>query len=539
MAAPSSQPIPLPIVAEPGIQKDGTAYRANAHVNGQWVRFKNAWAQKMLGFERIQQGNDELIVNMFEIPNSDSTDVYLGRGSSVRFFNITNEGVVGDEIDRTPIALKADRNNSWSFCTFSVTEVDGLGNSVLVQYIFAQVNNDRINIAQRSNGQVFYGRVNDTTPLQVLMKDGVGGTQPLECSGSIIAYPPVLVALDNDGVIKFSEANNPFLWQHTAGTDNLQPVGNTKCIAGLSYQGFLIMWTLNELFRLTYVPEDLTPPTPRAALFEFSTIMSGITILSPNSIVSYQNLIFWVGIGQFYIFNGSVQRLENNMNSDYFFDTINKAYKGTVWAIANPQFDEVIFFFPGLGQSEPTRSVSYGVGKQKWWNNDWERSSGIVLSTYEYPLMASSTLETSLNVYGQPIQTYPLWQHEKAIDKVVDGIRYPIYSFIQYPYIDLFTKSPGPETNRLMITQRIELDFIVRGILSLSVLNFNYPQSDPDVFGPVTFTVGDEYIDNIISQGRIVSILLESTGVGGYYECGKPLQDIILGDFNPVEKQSA
>jgi hypothetical protein len=127
-----------------------------------------------------------------------------------------------------------------------------------------------------------------------------------------------------------------------------------------------------------------------------------------------------------------------------------------------------------------------------------------------------------------------LWIHEDGFNKVLNGVEYPIHSFVQYPILDMFTTQPSGNSNCLMETLRIENDFIQQGEMTCQVYNWMYANTniDPILSNKVKFTINTPFIDNIICQGRLTSVRFDSWTVDGYFACGKILQDIIPGDYN-------
>ena len=526
---PDKQGIPIPLDAQPGIQRDGTFYRSNAFIDGQWVRFLHDWPQKMGGYQSIDIGNDEVVGNMYIVPKSTSNDIYLGRPSTLNYINLSNAGIVTSEIDRTPTSgFTPAVNNLWSFTKLSYIDHSGDNNN----YIIAQVAPTRDDIATQDEGPIFIGSTQDNTPLTQITDGSTPTALNVLCSGGVIVLSPIIIAYGNNGLLNWCSPNDPMNWV-TGSIRNALFIDSTKVVKGVLYQGSLIFFTLTSIVRVNYTPAD-----SGAGSLSYSTIQDGISILSANSVIVYQNLIFWIGQGQFYLFNGSVQRLQNDMCHDYFYDNLATAYQSKIYGMVNPEYDEIIWFWtmedrdnPDATPTENNQAIIYNVGKSVWTTTAWPRSCGQPLSTYKFPIMASSALEKTQS--GQSvIESYPIWEHEIGFDKVLQDVSYPIHSFVRYPIKDLFSSSPSGASNRLMEVLRIENDFIINETMTVTLYVQMYPNGPIQTIGPVSFDESTLFIDNVLCQGRLISVQFDSNVLGGYYAGGKILQDISPQDFN-------
>jgi hypothetical protein len=343
-----------------------------------------------------------------------------------------------------------------------------------------------------------------------------------------------LVAYGNNGVIYWSTPGDPLNWCDIPNEPNFQFIAHTKIVAAIVYYGSILFWSLGSLIQATYNPavSNGGPTTP--SFWTIKVISNNISILSASCAVQYNQLVFWVGERLFYIFNGATGRLQNYMMANWFFDNINQDTKSLTYAWLNEQFDEVWFGFPYGKESQSfcNQNAIYNVGRQKWYPTQLDRSAGIILNTYRYPILTSSSPELTVGPYGEAISSYPVWSHENGVDKEINGNKSPVQSYFEYSIYDLYTGQPSPQTNTLIQTMRVEPDFIINGEMTLTIKNRMFAQGNPIVTGPVTFTGTTPFIDNVVSQGRQVSLRFESNVVGGYYQAGKILHNFIPGDVN-------
>ncbi len=513
-----------------GIQLDGTQYDSDSYVDGQWCRFYNGMPRKMAGYKALNYGQPEVVRNMFSVPVASSIDVYLGRASSIGYINVTFEGAASNRIDRTPTSgFTPNDNNQWSFDIF----VDST-TSTSTSNIVAQVAQNVLDITSTIDGPIFYGDINTDTPLQQVV-DTNNGNAPIMCSGGIVYADPILVAYGNNGDIMWSERNNINKWSVTVDSvvePNLLSITNTKIIKGYRNRGAgngsILFWTATSLISATYTL------TAGEATFSSQTLADDITIISPNCIVQYNQQFFWIGIDQFYVFNGITQKLPNDMNADWFFNNLNYKYRSKVFGVVVPRYGEIHWHFPrrmpGVAEedqpTECTDVIILNIFAKAWFNTELGRTAGIPSTTFPYPLLADSE---PFNDGG--VMKYPIWQHEKGLDKVIGQYTYPIESYFQSAYVDLFTNQP--DINRMMRVRRVEPDFVIAGEMQVEVITRVFPHSPDVVTGPFTFDDTTVKIDDVNCQGRLVSCRFTSNCLGGYYQGGHILFDYNLGDLIP------
>jgi len=63
--------------------------------------------------------------------------------------------------------------------------------------------------------------------------------------------------------------------------------------------------------------------------------------MSANCVVTVDNEFYWIGLDRFYVYNGVVQKLDNVMSRDYFFDNLNWDVRSKVWGMYLPLDDEI------------------------------------------------------------------------------------------------------------------------------------------------------------------------------------------------------
>lgn len=525
------------LASEPGIQRDGTPYSGKNYIDGQWVRFvgDRGVPRKIGGYKLIDQGNADIIRTVYNYDNPsrpNSCDTYLGRFNSVSYVNFDfNGNIISGEVNRTPTGYNADPNNLWDFDIFTNT-VDS-SNPIVVAAVAPNAND----ISNTTQGPIYYGDttgVNANAPLTAI-KDAANNI--VEVSGGIVFAPPILIAFDNNGLIRWSD-HGVISGGLTGWTlANSQTIANSKIIQMLLSRGSgtpqLTAWTNNSIISLTYITSGVT------TAFSAVTIDNTITVMSPRSIISHENEFYWMGLKKFYYYNGVVRQLPNTMNADFLFNKINLSQRSKVWGqviVTQRGSTEIWWHVPLDDSEECNHTIIYYKDLNKWGDTAISRSSGAAAGICPLPMMADNVPMDIITRTGIT-QVYPLWMHEYGYDKYISANNISaIDSYFEGHIYDFF--EGNPKNNRAMRNRRIEPDFLMNGDMTVTV-NIRYFPSDTAAngklqsFGPYNFNLNTQKIDAVTSQGRLVSFRFESNEIGGAYEMGKTLLNYNIGDERP------
>lgn len=509
----------VPIKFKNGIQRDGTPYNSVSCINGQWCRFYEGCARKMGGYEITDVGNEEIVRSLFVVPRTGSIDLYMGRDNSLNYLNIDVHGGTGVEVERTPTTgFVPNDDNLWCFDLFTNSE-----SGVITSYIVGQVSQSGQDISSTHQGPIFYGNISNDVPLVQILDTN---SDPVVASGGVVFSSPVMVAYGNDGVIRWSNEGDIATWEPLDSLTNAKflVVANTKIVKAYRNRGgaapSLLLWSLNSLSRATYgiIGTENT--------FTSTTIEDDISIMSSNCIVKYNQMFFWIGVDQFYFFNGIVQKLQNTMNNDWFFENVNLNFRQKIWGVAMPRYKEIWWFYPRGNSTECNAAIIYNLEEEIWYDTLIDRSAGVPTSIYPYPIFASSIPVSTITTRGA-LDTFPLWTHEIGTNRVQGENIYAIDSYFETSQMDMWASNP--EGSVLLRNRRIAPDFVQVGTMYVTINTQKYPNSPIVSDGPYPFTTSTEKID-FASQGGIISFLFRSNEAGGFYQEGKSLYFFEKGD---------
>lgn len=500
--------------SKPGIQRDGTIFDGDAYSDGQHCRFYRGNPRKIGGYKLISQGTQEIARNVFSYQQQNNNlDLYLGRASSLNVVTVTESGLPESTIDRTPSGFTASTNNLWQFDL-----ITNIAMGVPTTYTIANGAANLDDINNQTETPIYYGNVNNTTPLTQLATEVT--------AGGIVATSPYLFNYGTDGVVRWCDSQDITNW--STGDSGQEAITSTKIVRGMRTRGggvqSVLFWSLDSLVRATFAGTGITP------IFNFDTIDDDISILSSNCVVKYKNMFFWVGIDQFYMYNGVVQPLPNPMNGEFFFDNLNYDQRQKVWGWVNPRYKEIWWHWPSVysPNGECDTATVYNIEGNFWFTTLIDRASGISAKTFQYPILSGSTTNTDED------NSYGIWLHEFGYDKVINNTVIAIPSYFETNIITL--SASNPNLDRQFRTRRIEPDFKslpgTNSNMSVVINNRGFANGPVTSSIPYNFDSSTEKIDTN-SMGRQVSFKFESNITGGFYEAGKIIVDFEVGDVRP------
>lgn len=493
-----------PLTMNPGIQRDGTQFRARNWVDGQWCRFQRSIPKKMGGYKRIADMLNAIPTGIFVTPIAPNFNVYIGDDDSLKYLPIDFFGnALGPQVDRTPVLFAGNPNNVWSFDQMFNTVSDA---DILIAHAAPNLSS----IDSPVERPVYYGDVNSNAPL---VETGI------TTSGGIVVLHPFLFIFGNNGDVKWTEANDP-----TTIMDSAR-VTSQKIVAGMASRGGNsspagLLWSLNSLIRVTNVGTTTVE-------FKFDTITTAASILSSRSVVEYDGIYYWAAVDRFMYYNGVVQELPNNMSLNFFFNNLNYAQRQKVWGTKVTEFGEIWWFYPTGNNTECDRAVIYNIRENTWYDTAINRGYGYFDSTFGDPIWSGNTQNLGGN--------YDLWIHEIGVNEDIGNTQNAIESYIESGYLAWPWIGPNNQQTSLdknIYFYRIEPDFNQVGEMSLLVKGRDYARGTNVISAPYNFNPTTTKID-LREQRREMQLRFTSNVEDGFYEMGTPLMVMRIGDMRP------
>ena len=252
--------------------------------------------------------------------------------------------------------------------------------------------------------------------------------------------------------------------------------------------------------------------------FGIREVASGLSTAGPNCAISANDKVYWMGLGEFYVYDGVVREIPCSIK-EYVFDlTFNKERRDLVFAAHNSSFSEIWWFYPCTVSGDCTRYAVYNYAQNLWYYGTLPRTAWIDRGTSLTPIAAS------LDGY--------LYAHETGLDDGSLNPVGPINAYIQSSAADL------GEGDQFMFVSRLIPDLTFRSssgsplaTITLTAQNFPGGASFGDQPSPVarTATVPVEQFTQqtfVRLRGRAMAMRIESNQVGTAWRLGSPRADV-------------
>ena len=311
-------------------------------------------------------------------------------------------------------------------------------------------------------------------------------------------------------LIRFSDQENPADWNPTATNTagDLRLSQGSEILAAVRTTRQILVWTDASLHSVQFIG----PP------FTFGTALLGdnVRIAGPNAAIGVNDLVFWMGQENFYLFDGRIQPIPCTVR-DFVFSNINKNQSFKVCAGSLASQNEVWWFYPSADSNENDRYVVYNYAEQVWYYGTLERTAWNDRATGQ----RSFPQATSPNGY--------LYDHERGLND--DGSA--MTSFITSSDFDI------GDGEQFMLIRRILPDLSFRSStadnpevdFTITAKNFSGDGTDDSATGTVvrqTLVGGThDYTDQLYmrARGRQLALKVESDTEGVKWRLGAPRLD--------------
>jgi len=376
------------------------------------------------------------------------------------------------------------------------------------------------------NGEIFYwDATNGTTTRAVSLTSLTGASDVPTVARKILVSDvdrhciafgtnEIGSAVQDPLLIRFSSQESVVDWTpkatNTAG--DLRLSKGSEIITAIQTSRQILVWTDQALYSMQF----LGPP------FTFGVSMLGdnIRIAGPNTVVGVNDVVFWMGQENFYVYDGRIQAIPCSVR-DYVFNDMNnqQSFKFHGGSIASQT--EIWWHYCSSGSTEIDRYVVYNYGQQVWYYGT------LVRTTW-------NDRATGLRSFPQGTGTdFYLYDHENGLDDYSSGSAAAINAFVESSDFDI------GDGHQFMLVNRILPDLSFSGssaanpaaLFTIRSRDFggdNFTESPSDSAIRTATSPVEQYTDKIDlrARGRQMSIRVENTGTGVNWRLGAPRMDV-------------
>ena len=180
-------------------------------------------------------------------------------------------------------------------------------------------------------------------------------------------------------LIRFSDQEDPTTWQslpsNTAG--DLRIGSGSEIVAAVETRQQILVYTDVSLHAMQFLGPPFT--------FGINLVSENTTIMSPLAAIAHDDVVYWMGFEEFYVFSGQVQRIPCTVRS-YVFDDFNREQKEKVFAASNSAYSEIWWFYPSSTANEVDRYVVFNYQENAWYYGILVRTAWVDRGINDYPV---------------------------------------------------------------------------------------------------------------------------------------------------------
>jgi len=191
------------------------------------------------------------------------------------------------------------------------------------------------------------------------------------------------VGVQDPLLIRFSSQESLTEWDaevtNTAG--DLRVGSGSEIIVAVETRNQILVFTDISLHSMQFLGPPFT--------FGLAQVAENITIAGPSAVTAVDDKVFWMGVGDFYVYTGQTQKLPCPVRA-YIFDDINVGQIELTVCALNSTFSEVWWFYPSAGSSENDRYVIYNYVENTWAIGALTRTAWHDRGLFNAPIAAST-----------------------------------------------------------------------------------------------------------------------------------------------------
>jgi hypothetical protein len=321
-------------------------------------------------------------------------------------------------------------------------------------------------------------------------------------------------------LVRWSDQENAYDWvpavTNQAGEFRL--TNGSYIMGARATRQEILVWTDSCLYSMQYLGAPY--------VWGFNILMDNISVMSPNSMITVNNVTYWMGADKFYMYSGRVETLPCSLRQ-YIFNDINKDQAYQVFSGANEGYNEVWWFYVSNtgGGTTIDKYVIYNYLDRVWYYGNMSRSAWLDSGVRQYPMAAD---------YNNRIL-----YHESAVDDVSGLTPLPINSYVQSSDFDIgdghnfgFVWRILPDVN--FNGSNVNEPYVTMTVKPRQNSGTPYGAADnPQVTSGDNFSTRGTYnIQEFTGQvytrirGRQMSFRIESNTLGVSWQLGSPRIDI-------------
>jgi hypothetical protein len=318
-------------------------------------------------------------------------------------------------------------------------------------------------------------------------------------------------------LIRWADQDSPGDWTptqtNTAG--DLRVSRGSRIVRALPTRQEVLVWTDTHLYTLQFLGT--------ADVFGLQEYADNISVISPRSMVSASNIVYWMGQDKFYAYTGRVETLDCTLTLHVFND-LNYNQSDQVICGTNEQWNEIWWFYPTADSDYNNAYVIYNHLEKLWYYGTIDRTAWLDTPLRVYPQATNTPVSNG----GATVGSGYLYSHENGTDDDTLAMD----SYIQSSDFDI------GDGDNFMLTRRMIPDVSFDGSsaatpeATLTMRPRNFPGStfsaDPTDTQRVIETSVGVYTNQVFMRARArqMAFKIRSENLGVQWQLGAARLDV-------------
>lgn len=307
-------------------------------------------------------------------------------------------------------------------------------------------------------------------------------------------------------LIRWANQDQPANWTPSTTTSAgfIRISRGSRIICGVATRQEVLVWTEATLSSLQFLGTT--------EVFGLQELADNISIISPRSPVTVNNVTYWMGLDKFYAYSGRVETLPCTLRN-HVFQNLNYDQADQIVAGTNEGWHEIWWFYPTADSITNNAYVVYNYLEKVWHYGSMERTAWLDSPLRSYPLGVGNNY---------------LYNHEDGID--ADGA--PMASYIQSSDFDLV------DGDQFILVRRIIPDVNFQGSTAITPTAYvtvkprNFPganymtEANKDIIETSSVPV-EQYTNQVFirARARQMGFKIGSVDLGVTWQLGAPRLD--------------
>jgi len=324
----------------------------------------------------------------------------------------------------------------------------------------------------------------------------------------------------NPMLVRWSDQLNPYEWvpEITNQSGEFALTNGSFIMGARAARQEILVWTDSALYSMQYLGAPY--------IWGFNILIDNISIISPNAMITVNNVTYWMGTDKFYMYSGRVETLPCALRQ-YVFEDLNVTQGFQVFAGSNEAYNEVWWFYVSNASVDSTvdRYVIYNYVDRVWYYGTMARTAWLDSGLRQHPMAAD---------YNSRIL-----YHESSVDDNAGDTALPIVSYVQSSDFDIGDGHNFGFVWRILPDINFNGSDVDNPSVTMTVkprVNSGTPYgpadnprvTSSDAYGQSQVFNVQQFTGQVYTRlrGRQLAFRIESTGIGVSWQLGMPRIDI-------------